>query len=168
MILLDTDVLWELRHGPGGRGDAAVAAWAAGQSRGNLFVSALALAELGAGARSIERVDKAGAAALRRWSEGSVRRAFEGRILPIDAGVAMRAATLGYANAIDGLIAATALEQGLTLATGNPAAFRMGKVRTVDPWRYAPAPGELLADDGDWRQASRGGATWLRNLFARG
>ncbi|WP_230770773.1 PIN domain-containing protein [Sphingomonas sp. Leaf4] len=168
MILLDTDVLWELRHVSSGRGDAAVAAWAVGQSRADLFVSALALAELGAGARSIERADKAGAAALRRWADGAVRRAFDGRILPVDTGVAMRAATLGYANMVDGLIAATALEQGLTLATGNPAAFRMGKVRTVNPWRYTPAPGELPADDGDWRQASRGRATWLRNLFARG
>ncbi len=168
MILLDTDVLWQLRHGAGGRGDAAVAAWAARQSLGNLFVSALALAELGAGARSIERADKAGAAALRRWADGAVRRAFDGRILPVDAAVATRAATLGYANAVDGLIAATALEQGLTLATGSPAAFRAGKVRTVNPWRYAPAAGDPPVEDGDWRQASRGGATWLRNLFARG
>ncbi len=167
MILIDTDVLWELRHGGGGRGDPAVAAWAARQSRGNLFVSALTLGELVAGARSIERVDKGGAAALRRWSDGAVRRAFDGRILSIDAAVAARAAALGYANVIDGLIAATALEHGLTLATGSPAAYRTGKVRTLDPWRQAPEPAAPTIED-DWRQASRGGATWLRNLFARG
>lgn len=167
MILIDTDLLWELRHGSSGRGDPAVAAWAARQSRGNLFVSALTLGELVAGARSIERGDKAGAGALRRWADGAVRRAFDDRILPVDAAVAARAGALGYANMVDGLIAATALEHGLTLATGHPAAYRTGKVRTIDPWRHMPEPAALPVED-DWRQASRGGATWLRNLFARG
>ena len=58
-----------------------------------------------------------------------------------------------------------ALEHGLTLATRTPAAYRLGKVRTVNPWTYAPhAPNE----DADWRQASRPAPVWLKSLFARG
>lgn len=166
MHLLDTAVVWELRGAKAGRGDPGVARWAAGQARTGLFVSALTLAELGTGAAEIDRTDKAGAAAVRRWIEGQVMAAFDGRILPIDAAVARRAIGLGYPDLRDGLLAATALEQGLTLATRYPAAFRLGKVKTFNPWGYAPTA--VDEDDADWRQASRAGPLWLKNLFVRG
>jgi toxin FitB len=66
----------------------------------------------------------------------------------------------------DALLAATALEHRLTLATRDPAAFRTGRVRTIDPWSWVPgAPAEEAED---WREATRGGPLWLKNLFARG
>lgn len=164
MHLLDTAVVWELREVKAERGDAAVARWAASQSRTTLFVSALTLAELGRAALLVERRDKPGAAAMRRWIDGPVTAAFDGRVLPVDAAVAQRAGLLGYANVRDGLIAATALEHGLTLATRNTAAFRAGKVRSFNPWGYEAAVEE---DDTDWRQAARGGL-WLKGLFVRG
>lgn len=164
MHLLDTELVWALRDAKAGRGEAGPANWAAAQDVCGLFVSALALAELAAGAARIERADKAGAAAIRRWLDGKVAAAFDGRVLPVDAAVARRAAALGYPGLRDGLVAATALEHGLTLVTRRAAAFRIGRVRTIDPWRQAPdAPVEE-----DWRQASRTGPLWLKNLFARG
>lgn len=165
MHLLDTDVVWELRGAKAGRADAGLTNWIAGQAHNSLFVSALALAELAAGALQVERTDKAAAAAIRHWIEGPVTTAFDGRVVPVDAAVARRAMALGYADLRDGLVAATALEHGLTIATRHPAAFRTGKVKTFNPWGYAPEP---VPDDADWRQASRSGPLWLKSLFVRG
>lgn len=165
MHLLDTDVVWELRGARAGRADAGLARWVAGQAPTGLFVSVLTLAELAAGALQVERTDKVAAAAIRRWIEGPVTAAFDGRVVAVDAAVARRAMTLAYADLRDGLVAATALEHGLTLATRHPAAFRTGKVRTFNPWGYTPEP---VADDADWRQASRSGPLWLKSLFVRG
>lgn len=166
MHLLDTEVVWGLRGIAAGRGDAALAGWIAAQARTGLFVSALALAELGAAAMQLDRADKPAATAIRRWLEERVVTAFDGRLLPIDASVARRATALAYPALRDGLIAATALEHGLTLATRDTAAFRAGKVRTFNPWGYAPAA--MDDDDADWRQAGRGGPLWLKSLFVRG
>jgi toxin FitB len=165
MHLLDTEVVWELRGARAGRADTGLASWAGSQARTSLFVSPLTLAELAAGAAQVERSDKAGAAAIRRWIDTAVVSAFDGRVVPVDAAVARRAAGLGYPDMRDGLVAATALEHGLTLATRRPAAFRAGRVKTFNPWGYKPEP---LEDDADWRQAARGGPLWLKNLFARG
>jgi len=164
MYLLDTQVVWELRSARAGLTDPALAGWAVGQARTSLFLSALTIAELAAGALQVDRTDKAAAAAIRRWIEGPVTAAFDGRVVAVDAAVARRAMTLGYPDLRDGLMAATALEHGLTLATRQPSTFKTGKVKTFNPWGYAPdAP-----DDDDWRQAARGGPLWLKNLFVRG
>jgi predicted nucleic acid-binding protein len=165
MHLLDTEVVWALRSAKHGEGDKAVSAWATAQPQTGLFVSALTLTELGAIASQIERTDKASAAAVRRWIDGPVTAAFEGHVLAIDAAVARRAVKLGYPHLRDGLFAATALEHGLTIATRTPAAFRAGKIRTFDPWSFSPEGGR---SEGDWRQASRTGPVWLKNLFVRG
>lgn len=165
MHLLDTELVWALRGAKAGTCDAGVAAWAAAQARTALFVSALTLGELVAAAVQIERVDPGAATATRAWAEEIVPRAFDGRMLAIDAVVARRAATLGFAEPRDALLAATALEHRLAIATPHPARYRAGKVRTVDPWRYVPGTSEDVLD---WREAARGGPLWLRSLFARG
>lgn len=164
MFLLDTEVVWQLRGAEST--DRAVASWAARQPRTNLFVSALTLVELGVAAREVERADKQAAAATLRWAEGTLATAFSGRILAIDEAVAARVARLGHPNLSDGLLAATALQHGLVLATMSPAAFKTTKVRLLDPRHDAAS--EAVVDDTDWRQASRNGPVWLRNLFARG
>ena len=164
MYLLDTAIVFELRAAKAGRTDAGLAAWAAAIPREDMFISALALLELDEDAARTERMDKAAGAALRAWIEGPVMRAFEGRILPVDAAVVRRRAQLPYADARDGLLAATAIEHGLTLVTRNIAAFKAGRVRTFNPWGYAPASSE---EDADWRQAARTGSLWLKNLFVR-
>jgi predicted nucleic acid-binding protein len=163
MYLLDTGIVFELRNAKAGRTDPGLAAWAMGIPREDMFISALALLELEDDAARLERKDKAASAALRTWIGDQVMRAFEGRILPVDAAVVRRRGTLPYSQARDGLLAATAVEHGLTLVTRNIAAFKAGRVKTFNPWGYQPAAEE----DGDWRQAARTSSLWLKNLFVR-
>jgi hypothetical protein len=164
MHLLDTEIVLDLRKAKSGRADAGLAAWAARVPTQSLFLSALSLLELQTAASRLERRDKAGGQALRAWIDGQVLRAFEGRILPVDVAVVRRRATLPYADARDGLLAATALEHGMTLVTRNVQAFRAGRVKLFNPSGYTP---DGLEDEADWGQASRGGPLWLRNLFVR-
>ncbi len=166
MYLLDTEVVLELRKARAGHTDPGLASWAAGVQAHSLFLSAISLLELESGVARLERNDKARAAALRAWIDGQVMRAFDGRILPVDAAVVRRRGQLPHAIARDGLLAATALENGLTLVTRNLAAFRTGRVKLFNPWGYRADP----ADDAesDWRQAARAGPLWLKNLFVRG
>ncbi|MES2443264.1 MAG: type II toxin-antitoxin system VapC family toxin [Pseudomonadota bacterium] len=163
MFLLDTQVVFELRKAKAGRTDPGLATWAAGVPAQNLFLSALTLLELGNGAARLEGRDKAAGGALRGWIDGQVMTAFEGRILAVDAAVVRRRGQLPYADARDGLIAATALEHGLTLVTRNTGAFKAGRVKTFNPWGYTPD----AAEDDDWGQAARTGPMWLKNLFVR-
>lgn len=164
MYLLDTDIVFELRKAKDGLADAGLTAWAAGVARAGLFISVLAPIELEGAAAALARRDKALAGALRGWIKDRLLPAFEGRVLPLDAAVAAQRARIGYADGRDGLLAATALEHGLTLVTRRTAAFRAGRVKLFDPRGYAPATGD---EDGDWRQAARGGPAWLKNLFVR-
>lgn len=164
MYLLDTAVVLELRKARAGATDAGLANWAAGVDRQSLFISALGLIELDNRAGRAARRDKAAGRALRQWIDEQVMRAFDGRILAVDAAVARRRMQLPYGDARDGLIAATALEHRLTLVTGRPAAFKAGRVKVFNPWGYAP---EAAEEDSDWRQAARTGPLWLKNLFVR-
>lgn len=162
MYLLDTGVVFELRKAKAGRTDPGLTSWAAGAARQNLFISALTLLELENSAGRQEKIDKAAGTALRDWIGGPVMTAFEGRILPVDAAVVRRRGQLPYADARDGLLAATAIEHGLILVTRNTAAFKAGRVKVFNPWGYTPD------DEGDdWGQAGRSGPLWLKNLFVR-
>jgi predicted nucleic acid-binding protein len=163
MHLLDTDVLWALRRKHEEEAGDPVTEWASALIPTTLFMSVVSLMELESGATKIARKDKSSAAEIRQWVASRVRPAFESRILPIDEAVARRWAALGYADDRDGLLAATALEHGLTLATRHAAAYRQGKVKTCNPWTYSPETAEL-----DWRQASQAPPQWLKSLFVRG
>jgi len=163
MYLLDTQVVLELRKAKAGRTDAGLASWATAIARQNLFLSALSLLELENAAARLEKQDKAGGAALRAWIGDQVMRAFEGRILAVDAAVVRRRAQLGLADTRDALLAATAIEHGLTLVTRQTGAYKGARVKLFNPWGYAPADEE----EADWRQAAKTGPLWLKNLFVR-
>lgn len=164
MYLLDTPVVLELRKARRGDADAGLIAWAAGVDRQSLFLSALTLVELDNVASRRTRKDKNGGRALRRWIDEQVTRAFDGRILAIDAAVARRRVELGYADPRDGLLAATAVEHRLTLVTGDAAAFKTGRIKLFNPWAYDP---DMDDEEADWRQAAKTGPLWLKNLFIR-
>jgi predicted nucleic acid-binding protein len=160
--LLDTDVIWALRGRDQARSDDRLFEWAAKQIPSSLFVSVISIMEFENGTRSLERRDKAAAGAIRKWMETRLRPAFEGRIIAVDDAVTRSWSRLGYSEFRDGILAATALQHGLIIATGNPETFRGGKVKAVNPWAYM---GE--ADDLDWRRASRSAPIWLKSLFVR-
>ena len=160
--LLDTELVWSLRGHDPERSDQRLFEWAAKQMPSTLFVSAISVMEFENGARLLERKDKPSAAAIRKWIETRLRPAFEGRIIAIDDAVTRIWSHLAYADFRDGILAATALQHGLILATRDCENFRIGKVKTINPWAE-----RADADDLDWRRASRSAPIWLKNLFVR-
>ena len=164
MFLLDAEILFDLRHARADGDGAALAGWAQRTSRQSMFLSALSLVELENAAARTAKQGKAAGAAWRDWIDGQVLPAFEGRVLPVDLAVVRRRAALILDNDRDALLAATALEHGLTLDAYRASAFRGTRVKLLDPSRATPDAG----DDGDWREATRGRSPWIRNLFIRG
>lgn len=164
MFLLDTPIVFELRNARAGTAEAGLTAWASGVARERLFLSAISLVELETSATEAARRDKTAGAALRSWIDAQVLPAFEGHVLPLDAAVARRRGQLALAETRDALLAATALEHGLTLVTRNTGAFKGVRVKLFDPRGYTP---DAADEDGDWRDAARTGPLWFKNLFVR-
>jgi predicted nucleic acid-binding protein len=133
--LLDTNVVSELRRPA--RDGRALAEWATRQDPSLLFISAMTIVELETGVCRKERSDPRQGAALRRWLDGHVIPTFEGRTLPVDSKVAIRAGSLHVPDpkpSTDALIAATAIVHGLTVVTRNVRDFVSLSVPVVNPW----------------------------------
>ena len=162
MYLLDTDVIWSLRGRDPVRSREPFFEWVADQMPSTLFISAITMMEFENGTRLLERKDKPAATAIRKWIETRLRPTFETRIIGIDDSVVRSWSHLCYPDFRDGILAATALHHGLIIATRDVENFRAGKVKTVNPWAYAPDSGDL-----DWRRASRSAPIWLKSLFVR-
>jgi predicted nucleic acid-binding protein len=137
-FLLDTNVLSETtRPQP----NTVVVEWIAAQAGESLFISAITIGEIRRGALLLTE-GKDRKALLHRLETG-IKADFAGRILPVDTAVMERWADLQTATGkagrrlpvMDGLIAATALAHGLTLATRNIADFKPASVTLLDPWR---------------------------------
>lgn len=138
MLLLDTNVVSELRKARAGRADKNVTAWAAGASAASMFVSAITVQELEIGVLLAERRDPPQGAVLRRWLEEHVLPTFAERIVPVDVAVARRSALLHIPDprpVRDALIAGTALVHGLSIVTRNVADFAPLGAEIIDPWQ---------------------------------
>lgn len=143
MLLLDTNVVSELRKARAGRADKNVVTWAAGTAAASMFVSGITVQELEIGVFLAERRDPSQGAVLRRWLEEQVLPAFAERILPVDTAVARRSASLHVPDprpVRDSLIAATALVHGMSVVTRNGADFAPMGVEIIDPWRATGDP----------------------------
>jgi predicted nucleic acid-binding protein len=117
--LIDTNIISEVRKGD--RCDAHVSAWYASIADEDLFLSTLVLGEIRKGVELARPRDPGKAMALERWL-GDVEVAFNGRVLGIDNAVSDqwgRMSAIRPLPVIDGLLAATALTNGLTLVTRN-------------------------------------------------
>ena len=137
MLLLDTNVVSELRKARSGRVAPAFARWAQAADPVSLYLSAITVMELETGIRLLERRDVDQARLLRDWLEAQVLPTFANRILPVDVAIARRCATLHVTdrrNDRDALIAATALVHGMTVVTRNVADFEGAGVPLLDPW----------------------------------
>jgi toxin FitB len=133
VYLLDTDVLSELnkrRRNPG------VAKWFAIVPDFELHLSVVTLVEIERGIERQRVVDPAFAEQLAQWLELTLR-AFGERILPLTVSIARRwgklAAQIGNKE-LDIAVAATALENGLTVVTGNTKHFERTGVPLLDPF----------------------------------
>ena len=117
--LVDTNIISEVRKGD--RCNANVSAWYASIRDEDLFLSTLVLGEIRKGIELARGRDRDKAAALERWLR-QVEAAFDGRVLGIDNAVSDqwgRISAMRSVPVVDGLLAATAMINGLTLVTRN-------------------------------------------------
>ena len=132
MFLLDTDVLSALRR----RGrNPEVVRWVEAQRTPDLYLSVVTVGEVERGITQQQQRNPSFALELAIWLD-RVLAWYSDRILPVDAATARRwgqlSATLGHDGA-DLLIAATALEHGLTVVTRNVRHFEPTDVPALDP-----------------------------------
>lgn len=136
-LLLDTNVLSEVtRPAP----DARVLDWLDGLDEDRSFISVVSIAEIRRGGALMDEGRKR--EALAEWLARDLPQRFEQRVLPVDEPVALAWGDLmGLAkrrgrglSSMDGLIAATAMAQGLTLATRNTKDFEGFGLELFDPW----------------------------------
>lgn len=132
--LVDTNVLSELRNR---KADAKVVAWMQARPRQSLYLSVLTLGEIRKGIEGVG--DPAFRQILTDWLEVELSNYFVGRLLSIDEQVAdrwgrMQASAGRTLPAIDGLLAATALQHDLTLVTRNVKDFERLGLQLVNPW----------------------------------
>ena len=132
MFLIDTDVLSALRQ----RGrNPNIQAWVRAQRTTDLFLSVVTVGEVERGIARQRQRDPGFASTLATWLD-SVLALYGNRILPVDIEAARRwgrlAGALGHSSA-DLLIAATALERGLTVVTMNVRHFQPTGVPVLDP-----------------------------------
>jgi predicted nucleic acid-binding protein len=137
MYLIDTMVLSELRKQ---RRDRRLVAWFEEQRASDLFISVITVGEIERGI-ALKRVSDPGfAAMLAAWLDRVVD-LYGGRILPFALHTARHwgrlSAALGNESA-DLMIAATALERGLTVVTRNVSDFEPAGVPVLNP--FVPRP----------------------------
>ena len=133
MILIDTDVLSALRRS---ERDANLEAWFNRQRESDLFLSAVTIGEIERGIQRQQAINPEFARTLASWLD-SMTTIYGERILPFDLAEARRwrqlSARIG-SNSPDLMIAATALEHGLTVATRNISDFEPTGVAAIDPF----------------------------------
>jgi predicted nucleic acid-binding protein len=137
MLLLDTNVVSELRKVSHGRTDANFIAWSKGLRWADLFVSAITVYELEIGVSRLETYDSVQGTALRAWLHGKMLPRFESRILPVDREIALRSAHLQLSRTRqveDTLIAATASFHHMPVVTRNVGDFDDTGVTVINPW----------------------------------
>ncbi|WP_337877351.1 type II toxin-antitoxin system VapC family toxin [Elioraea sp.] len=133
MYLLDTVVVSALR-----RQDRfpQVAGWVRKQRTADLFLSVISVGEIEKGIARQRTADPAFADTLAAWLDW-ILSVYGDRILPFDLGSARRwgrlCATVGNESA-DLMLAATALEHGLTVATRNLSDFTPTGVAVINPF----------------------------------
>ena len=132
MFLVDTDVLSALRRR---ERHPKVVAWLSKQRDSELHLSVVTIGEVERGIAQQQSRDPLFARALSAWLE-NVLTLYANRVLPIDLATARRwgklTAQIGHSSA-DLLIAATALEHGLTVVTPNVRHFEPSGVPVGDP-----------------------------------
>jgi len=137
-FLLDTNVISEFNRR--GQPDPLVLHWLETADPESLYVSVLTIGEIRLGIEllppSKRRSD------LEQWLEMELPEWFEGRVLPVDQSVAERWGLLRAQgqtrgrplSVIDALLAATALQHGLTLVSRNVSDFSVVGLDLVNPW----------------------------------
>ena len=133
MYLLDTMVLSELREKERNPG---VTQWLSDKPDRELFISVVSIGEIAKGIAQQDKQDTGFAKTLRQWLD-KLLLLYSKRILPVDIPIAKKWGELSVQannSGVDILLAATALEHGLTIVTRNEKYFGIG-VRIINPWQ---------------------------------
>src|SRR3982074_2658341 len=138
MFLIDTVTLSKLRRR---QRDPVVVGWFERQRTTDLFLGVISIGEIERGIARQRGTDPGFAGALAAWLERGLAPYGE-RIVPFDLRTARRwgaltAAALGNDSA-DLMIAATALEHGLTVVTRNVRDFEPTGLPALDPFGRRP------------------------------
>jgi predicted nucleic acid-binding protein len=133
MFLIDTDIMSVLRRRDRHPG---VAQWLEARRTVDLHLSVITIGEIERGISQQRQRNPTFAANLAGWLD-RVLAWYGDRILAVDLATARRwgqlSATLGH-NSADLLIAATALEHGLTVVTRNDTDFEPTGVSVLNPF----------------------------------
>jgi toxin FitB len=137
MFLIDTVTLSELRRR---QRDPVLVAWFDRQRTTDLFLSVISIGEIECGIARQRTTDPGFSDTLAAWIDRVL--AFYGeRVLPFELRTARRWGTLSAAlgnDSADLMIAATALEHGLTVVTRNVTDFEPTGVAVLDPSSRRP------------------------------
>jgi toxin FitB len=141
--LLDTNVIAEVS---GARPDARVVRWLDAQEEHRLYLSILTLAEYWKGIENLPPGDRRRPRLQR--SLAALEGRFAGRVLPVSNEIVLRWGAIsgrvkrqtGHApSVVDTLLAATALEGNLYLATRNVRDVSYSGAVVFNPWKDDPA-----------------------------
>jgi toxin FitB len=133
MFLIDTVTLSELRKR---QRDPMVVKWFERQRSTDLFLSVISIGEIERGIARQRTTDPGFAGALADWLD-RVLTLYGERVVPFDLRTARRWGALSAAlgnDSADLMIAATALEHGLTVVTRNASDFEPSGVAVLDPF----------------------------------
>jgi predicted nucleic acid-binding protein len=132
--LLDTNVVSELRKK---EPDPHVVRWFEAVESADLYISVLVVGEIRKGIERLRRRgDNRQASTLDRWL-GELKDEFGNRLVSVSTAIAERWGTLSAGQpltVVDGLLAATAIEHGLTLVTREHDALTTTGAVLLDPW----------------------------------
>jgi predicted nucleic acid-binding protein len=137
MFLIDTVTLSELRRR---QRDPMVVAWFERQRTTDLFLSVISIGEIERRIARQRAIDSGFADALAVWLD-RVLILYGERVVPFDLPAARRWGALSAAlgnDSADLMIAATALENGLTVVTRNVSDFELTGVAVLDPFSRRP------------------------------
>ena len=134
-FLLDSNVLSEIRKGR--KAHPQVQAWFENRKQSELTTSVICLMELKVGIHRALKQDVTFGLLLQEWYEKKIRPTFQNSVRSFDLNCAETCAHLQSKRTLpfrDSMIAATALENGLSLVTRNLSDFEGLGVNLVDPW----------------------------------
>ncbi len=132
--LLDTNVLSELRKGV--KASPKVRQWAAATVQARHFISVLSLGEIRKGIELLRKKTPLQCPIFEQWL-GQLEADYDRDILPVTPEIADRWGRLMAVQTLpvtDGLIAATALVNDLTVVTRNTDDFKRSGVKLVNPF----------------------------------